>query len=701
MSKIKRIVINNFRNIRHLEIDVKENGVTQITGDNNLGKSNTLNAVMWFLTDTLLTDKWGTGENDVNSIVPINQVKGEYVSVEITFTTGVVFEKRYKTSYDLKTGKVKGHTTGGLINGAESKNMSLWNDDLNKELGYTPYLNGFKEFNIFTDALYALQKMDSKDLRVLLQKLGCNVSNKEVFDALNLGTEISFMELEEVKYRGNFYDMRTDYKRKLSADKNSLETVNNQLGLFNGIEEADTTKLENIKKELEEVNKQYYSVSDSALENKINDKSNEVRELKIKREEELTKFRADNFNQKSKLISLINKEEEKLEKIKNEANRGDYAALESINKEIDIAAKTIQAYELSKNNIQRALEQCSQTGKAYVQDQRDTAAKLNALYEETYRDFITCPNCQHQFILDESKKNVWEFNRKRDIDSLNAKLDSLKVKIQDTLTSLNAFKMQLKETDENYNKALKDLEILNKKKEELQSNFKKKEIVLDTTELDKLNNQLKALEQASYDTSIIDSKIDTLNEELTKLRLERDSELDKMRFELQEQKNQLLEQQHQEELKVYDYQKKLELQAKQEELIKIYNEHEHQVSIINQFIHKSIEMCNEKAKAITGFDFVMLEETLSDTVKEVCYLTVDGVPFSNVNTSKKILIGVAFINRIKEVLTGYGIAKNDLPILADKLETVSNTTLGSNIELFNDVQFITTKVTEGKELTIL
>jgi hypothetical protein len=325
---------------------------------------------------------------------------------------------------------------------------------------------------------------------------------------------------------------------------------------------------------------------------------------------------------------------------------------------------------------------------------------LNTLLKEVYQDFITCPNCQHQFILDEGKKDMWEFNRKRDIELLNKKLDELKANVAKELENLKSYKIQFAQAQENYNKAVKDLEVLNNKKQDLQNNVSSTKVEVDTTALDRLNAQLSVIDCEQYDTRALDNRIDSLNEEIIRCKTERDAELEKLRFDLQQQKNELLEQQHQEELKVYDFQKKQELLKKQDEILEIYNQHEYQLEIINKFIHKSIEMANEKAREVTGFNFVMLEETLSETIKEVCYLTVDGVPFASVNTSKKILIGTQFIKRIKEILKGYGVPVNDLPILVDKLETVSNNTLDSNKDLFAGIQFITTKVTEGKEITI-
>ena len=187
--------------------------------------------------------------------------------------------------------------------------------------------------------------------------------------------------------------------------------------------------------------------------------------------------------------------------------------------------------------------------------------------------------------------------------------------------------------------------------------------------------------------------------ELSELRAKIDNKetfLKTERENLEVTKEELETAQQEEELKRYKVSCKNKLLSEHKEVIEQLNNHEKQLLTINEFIHKSIELCNQKAKAITGFDFVMLEETLSETIKEVCYLSVDGVPFKDVNTSRKLIIGTQFIKRVKEILN----AKNNLPIMADKLETVSQNTLTNYNNVFSDIQFITTRVTNGKELKV-
>ena len=67
---ITKVEVKNFRNLKDFAFLVNEKA-TIIAGQNGLGKSNLLNAICWFFTNTLLTDKWGTGENDIDTIIVI------------------------------------------------------------------------------------------------------------------------------------------------------------------------------------------------------------------------------------------------------------------------------------------------------------------------------------------------------------------------------------------------------------------------------------------------------------------------------------------------------------------------------------------------------------------------------------------------------------------------------------------------------
>ena len=124
------------------------------------------------------------------------------------------------------------------------------------------------------------------------------------------------------------------------------------------------------------------------------------------------------------------------------------------------------------------------------------------------------------------------------------------------------------------------------------------------------------------------------------------------------------------------------------------NDNEALLARCNRLIQTMISMINQKATEKTGLTFVMLEENLSnDGIKEVCYATVDGIPFKDVNTATKIKYGIKFIEKLKEIL-----GHNDFPILADRMEGIDSF---ETIKNLTKEQLICTRVTDGKEITVL
>ena len=208
---IKQLEIKNFRNIPYAMYSFA-GSKTVLYGANGIGKSNTLNSLMWLLTGTLLTDKYGVGENDINSIIPKDYQKGQHTEVSIWTELGTKFTKRYKCTYQRGTDRINGHTTELLINDVLQNKISDFEEELWKALDYVPTFKtkDIKELNLFTDPLYALQKLDAEKLRKLLVAIGCSVSNEEVD---------GYEELISIanKYLGDLDKAAADYKKQANA----------------------------------------------------------------------------------------------------------------------------------------------------------------------------------------------------------------------------------------------------------------------------------------------------------------------------------------------------------------------------------------------------------------------------------------------------------------------------------------------------
>lgn len=700
MSKIKRLELTNFRNIKHLVLDFKSNPVI-IQGDNNLGKSNVLSAVSWFFTDTLLTDKWGTGENDVNSIIPIDQVKGEYVSVKVTFESGVEFTKVYKTIWDLKTGKPKGHNTEGYINSSLSKNMKLWQEELMKEVNFVPTLKGFNELRIFTDPLYALQKIEPKELRQLLVALGCEVTNEEVYRALEYKMDLSYVRENESKYRGNFFDMRADVKRMIKADSESMQTYEAQAKLYNDVEEVDESQLLWLDNEIKELQSKYYSIKDDDTSNKLRELNSKIFELQSQKRIFYEQEESKNRIALQEVQAQRAKEQEEYDRKREERSNGIMNEQARIYSEMQQTNETVRAYQKSYANITQSLQSSSEAGKRLIEEQRELMMNLEEVKASTYSDMVTCPMCMHQFVLDPVKEAAFQASKEAKITSLNARLEKVKESIEKQKAVFKNLKQQKEDT-------LREVEKLNPKVKELEAaydaiNYRITEIKLQPLPFE-WNTDLQAKEQElknfRADTSKYDNEIQLLQEQVSQLQQNANAAIEQERAEINRQIEELKAERDELNIAKSKYLTKIQVQENYDLAVAKRNDHEAIYNTINDVIHTMIDMCNKKAYEKTGFEFVMLEETLSDTVKEVCYMIVDGVPFTNVNTSRKAIIGTLFISKVKDILEELGTPKNDLPILFDKLESISLKTFEDNKQVFENCQFIGTKVTEGKEIKV-
>jgi uncharacterized protein (DUF2164 family) len=704
MNKIASVELTNFRNIKHMVFDLKNNP-TVIKGNNNLGKSNILSALMWFFTNTLLTDKWGTGENDIDSIVPVNQAKGEHVSVKVTFETGVEFTKVYKTKYDSKTGKANGHTTDCYINSSLSKNATLWNTELMKEINFKPTLLGFNELRIFTDPLYALQKLEPKELRRLLIALGCEVTNEEVFEALANEYDLSIIKEQESKYRGNFYDMRADYKRKLVADRESLTLIQNQLYGYNDTKEYNSARLEQVEQELKTKRDEYYNIKNSSGTNPlVIEAKNQLSKVQLDKD----LFVKQKAHEKSMRLSEI--EQQLLverERIANEKiNRNKDLELKKGKLEIELNSQNgiYEAYQTSLNNIARSLEASSTTGKNLVEQQKETMVKLNATKVSTYPDLITCPMCSHQFVADPVALATFEANKQNETVRLSNLLEKLQNQVKEQSAIFKKLKEQREETQKALNVVAEKVNSINEELNHVNSEIlANNEISVDLSTITHLEEEKANIYKLRIDTSEFDTKIDELHKQIYDLVNNSSEAVNEKLMDLDNEISTLELEKQEINIEKSKWLTKQDLMRKQEEALEVRNNHEAELEIVNAFIHKQIEMCNQKAYEKTGFKFVMLEENLSnDQVKEVCYLTVDDVPFANVNTSRKLMIGTIFINKIKDILETMGTPRNSLPILCDKMESISDNTFNYYYAqgILDKCQFITTKVTEEKEITI-
>lgn len=651
---ITQLEVKNFRNISHICLDLKKCSI--LTGANGIGKSNTLNAVNWLITNTLLTDKWGVGENDLNSVFNTNYIKGQDPSVKITLSSGITYEKKFKKGKD-------GNTAEFYVNGVKQKSKKEFEDSLYKNFNFEKKLKVSKDVNeirLFTDALYALQKLDAKALRTLLVELGCSVTNEEVFA---LHHEFDELKSFVPQFQNDFSKMRINFKQQRTELNKQLDTIPLLLKEYAG-KDYDPSEKEALEQEKQKILSKIESLkknSKAATEEYRN------KLLDIKHQKEL--FVA---NENSKIMAELAKLEEQKKQAIIESSSTQNDELKAINSKIQSKSEELlslnnnkKSYETIRNNCREIAQSCKKDVDALLATAEKLEDNLDKVTKNEFKGYVTCPECGNIFATDETALLLFNKQKQDSIADINLQLSNIDIEI----------KKKEKLFDENYHKGL-DAKVEEEKidkrifylKEEIDDlNVQKSNISLkpiDTSKIDELENKINNLKQTQFDTSAYDSQIEKIEKNIHLLELGEEekikSEIDVLSLKLQDVETKIEEQ--------YKIKSNEELRIKtlkqQDDITFDINNIEHYIELVNGFIQTKIKYINDKAKELTGIDFVMLEENLTnDGVKEVCYATVDGVEFGNVNTSKKLEVGIQFIHKIKEIL-----GSNDLPIFADRLE---------------------------------
>ena len=702
MERIKKVKIENFRNIKSVEFNVNGDA-TIVAGKNGIGKSNVVNALVWFFTDSIYTDNLGVGENDINSIVPKDQIKGEKVSVEVTFTNDTILRKDYITGYDRLTGKPNKHTTKGYVNGIESKNLDEFKNVLNQLVGFEHTFNNVKELNLYVDPLYALQKLDSKDLRQFLINIGCSVTNEELF---NLGFDD--LRKYESTYLGNFTAMRTDLKKKLKTINESLKNTEVLRNQYNEVEEVKPDEIDAINSEINQLNEKKAELKVGGINDLIKEKNSEINNLVSNFEtEKSNKLNALN-NEVNNLKKNIQIEIDNLELQKSQKCVTLKSSLEA-EKTIKASLETqLKTNESQKTTLKSKLEFVKVTGKNTVESKKKYSSLLLETKSKEFSGYVTCPDCGSSFAPNQEELEKFNTQKENDIKYCNKQIADANLQIQTCQENINQIVYESQKLDVQIedikSKIIESDNKINSLQIEIADILEQPE---DISKLEELNKQLREVQdKVTYVLGLQlydDEDYITKKSELASLQAQQLSSIQEALTPLEDELKGLEIKKSELIVKQDKWNSKIKYSKEYDELISKFNDVEVLASRVDEFIHKMIACINSKAKELTGIEFVMLEENLgNDGIKEVCYATIDGVPFANINTAKKYIIGIRFIQRIKDIaVRDFGKPKNTLPILADKFEGIDSITTIKNLTSATGDQLICSRVTDDKEMRFM
>lgn len=598
--KLKSLKLENFKGIKNLEIDFKED-VTNILADNGKGKTTIFDAYTW-----LLWDKDSLNRRDF-SIKPYDKDGKEIHNLESMVEGTLEFDdeeitlkKIYKEIWTKKRGSTQaeftGHTTDYYMNSVPVKKKE-YTDRLATVIDE-------ENFNLLSNPIYFNQILDKNKRRSIVLGLIEDIGKDEVLkENENLKKlPLDKYTIDEIKA------MAKDSAKKINKDIESIPAR---------IDELEKSKVGEIDFDALEFRKNFVTPAIKKIDEKLADvstSSDEIKEITSKiseLEQEKSKIKTDFEIEKHNIIS---KNKNTLsEKTKDEKE------LQEINDTVARLAENIDYY-------------------------RTEWVKINS---SKYEGDFKCPTCGHDLEEHQIDEIISKFNLDK-----SEKLEIIEKEAARMTARIEDYKKRIEEI------RCKKYELL-------------EEIKLDEAKIKAIDDEITALKEKLSSLSTGDkTELIQKKEELTK-------ELDEL--------NKTLSLQGQNE-KLDERIKELEQQEK--DLAKSYEEQQEIIYLCEEYIKTYVNLVSDKINAaFYNVKIKLFEQQINGGITETCEVTLDGVPYSDLNSAGKINAGLDVINAISEKLD------IQVPIFIDNAESI-------NELIKTEAQLVRLVVSKDKELKI-
>lgn len=672
--KIRSLHMENFKGIKSL--DVNFSNKTSIKGQNAAGKTTIFDAFTW-----LLFNKNSAGEEKFN-VRPLDKDGKRIDNVEIKVVAVLdVDGKEVELSKVQKQNWVKKRGTDTV---ALQGNVNSFEIDgyPKSEADFKTYVSCLAQseemFKMLTNPQY-FSSLKWKDQRDILMRLATDVSDVELAQ-----TDAKYVpllgELEKAPstddIRAKFSKALSEWKKKQSeipvrideAEKSKIDVdvAEQELAktdLTRRIAECDK-KIENAGSALGDLRSKEMQLQFdmSGMEQTMN------RELSNKRSIMDAELRdcKNELEHFAVTISLKEKQISDNEKTITDADAERKKLGEQYNAEKAKAFdETPYLFDESKWVFDESTTICSLCGQKLPADkidqlkadfeERKTKAKADAKRKlnDSKSDFIT----QKESNLEEikaygfAKKNLIEELTKKNAD-LQMEIDSLKKQEQGTFTNKEELCKLLSEIPEEADYSQNE------------------EYVKLKAEHDKILADIAKLESEGADKVVTDLKAEKTNLQ---------AQLDEVNKVIAQAANNIMIDDRIETLR--DEQKEIgQKVADQEQMLYLLEE------FIRFKLDKVSESINSHFKTV---NFKLFEMQLNGGMKDCCECTVNGVPYSTLNSGHRIVAGLDIIRSLSEL---YGVS---VPIFVDNAESLNEFNVPDM-----DAQLILLSVTEDKQLKV-
>lgn len=671
--KLKSIRLENFKGIKEKSIDFSDK--TEITGANATGKTTIFDAFTW-----LLFNKNGVGEEKFN-IRPLDAAGNRIDNVEIRVVAVMEVDGKEVELLKVQRQNWVKHknssapTLEGNVNSFEIDGYPK------SEKDYKAYISSLVAedlFKMLTNPQYFVS-MKWKDQRDILMKFVSGVSDVELAQG-----DPAFVDLlPELEKAPSTDDIQKKFSKALSEWKKKQVEIPVRIDeLSKSLVDIDVAEQELAKADLER--------QIAGFDKKISDAGSAVGDLMS--EEMQLQFDMSGIMQTINR-GLADKRSELSLCVHDEANKAYTANMraEQIAKDIEKEKSEISSLEAKKPEI----------NKRYKENQQRVFDEEPYLFDESKWVFdeteTVCKFCGQVLPQHDVEQKIELF----EIKKANAKADcedKLKSARETFLADKERVRNELLAEADTIKKRISDLTVENEKlqkqitdlqEQEKQANERKAELEKQLVELP---------EEADYTQNLEYAKLKARHDEvLAEIAKTNSTGYDELIAGFNEEKADLQEELDKVKAEIAKASKNVEieerigeLEAEQREVSQKVADQEKMLYLLEKFIKakmlKISESINSKFKTVR---WKLFETQLNGGLKECCECTVNGVPFSTLNSGHRIVAGLDVINSLSEL---YGVSA---PIFIDNAESVNEFNLP---EMYT--QLILLSVTEDKELKV-
>lgn len=672
--KIRSLHMENFKGIKSLDVNFSEN--TKISGQNAVGKTTIFDAFTW-----LLFNKNSAGDEKFN-VRPLNKEGTRIDNVEIKVVAVLdVDGKEVELSKVQKQNWVKKRGTDTVTLQGNVNSFEI--DGYPKsEADFKAYVSNLAQsedmFKMLTNPQY-FSSLKWKDQRDILMRLATDVSDVELAQ-----TDAKYAPLlGELEKAPSTDDIRAKFSKALSGWKKKQAEIPVR------IDEAEKSKID-VDVAEQELAKADLTRRIAECDKKMENAGSALGDLRSK--EMQLQFDMSGMEQ------TMNRE------LSNKRSIMD-AELRDCKNELEHFAVTISLKEKQISDNEKTITDADaerkKLGEQYNSEKAKAFDETPYLFDESKWIFdestTVCSLCGQKLPADKIEQLKADFEERK----TKAKADA-KRKLNDSKSDFITQKESNLEEIKAYGFAKKNLiEELTKKNADLQmeiDSLKKQEqgTFTNKEELCKLLSEIP--EEADY----------SQNEEYVKLKAEHDKILadiaklesegaDKVVTDLKAEKSDLQAQldevnkviaQAANNLAIDD---RIEtLRDEQKEIGQKVADQEQMLYLLEEFIRFKLDKVSESINShFKTVNFKLFEMQLNGGMKDCCECTVNGVPYSTLNSGHRIVAGLDIIQSLSEL---YGVS---VPIFVDNAESLNEFNVPDM-----DAQLILLSVSEDKQLKV-